>query len=164
MNLCLEEANNSTSEPAQDSTPDTAASSKPKSEGGKSLWDQAYDKLDDELVKEYEELLCRELYKKDDTKPNDAKEDTERPVLQNMISKEPGARKKQLATIIDNGEKRMEQKRFRYHICGRDFILDEQISSAAEFLLWGKDFVDEAVKASTEASLAWAGLCLVLCS
>lgn len=56
----------------------------------------------------------------------------------------------------------MQQKQIHYKIAGHEFNLDEQVATAADFLLWGKDLVDEAIKASTEASLAWAGVCLIL--
>lgn len=56
----------------------------------------------------------------------------------------------------------MEGSKSKYRIAGHDFDLKEQISDVAGFVLWGKDLVGEAVKASPEASLAWSGVCLVL--
>ncbi|KAK4233037.1 hypothetical protein C8A03DRAFT_39281, partial [Achaetomium macrosporum] len=38
----------------------------------------------------------------------------------------------------------------------------DRIAKAAEFALWAKDWIGDAVKASPEASIAWAGVCIVL--
>ena len=54
------------------------------------------------------------------------------------------------------------ENRTSYKVFVHDIVLKEQIAGAADFLLWGKGLIDEAVKASPEASLAWAGVCLVL--
>jgi ankyrin repeat protein len=40
--------------------------------------------------------------------------------------------------------------------------LPNQIAQAAKLVLWAKGFIDEAVKASPEASMAWAGVCIVI--
>ena len=50
----------------------------------------------------------------------------------------------------------------RYTIAGHECDLTEQISQAAELVLWAKDWIGEAVKASPEASIAWAGVSLIL--
>jgi hypothetical protein len=78
------------------------------------------------------------------------------------ISPDARVRKAQLQQIIIQGKNRMENGQIRYSIAGHEFNLDEQIADAANFLLWGKSLVDEAIKASSEASLAWAGVCLAL--
>lgn len=56
----------------------------------------------------------------------------------------------------------MEETKTTYTIAGHQFVLRDQIAKVADFALWTKGFVAEAVKASPEASLAWAGVCLVL--
>ena len=71
-------------------------------------------------------------------------------------------RKTQLDKIIHQGEERLQQKQICYKIAGHEFNLNEQIAGAAKFLLAAKGLVDEAVKASAEASLIWAGVCIVL--
>lgn len=38
----------------------------------------------------------------------------------------------------------------------------DRIAKAAEFVLWAKGWISDAVKASPEASIAWAGVCIVL--
>lgn len=79
-----------------------------------------------------------------------------------QLSKDPKTRKTQLDKIIHQGEERLQQKQICYKIAGHEFNLHEQIAGAAEFLLAAKGLVDEAVKASAEASLIWAGVCIVL--
>jgi len=56
----------------------------------------------------------------------------------------------------------MDEKTIVYHIAGHEFKLQDQIATAAEFVLWGKSLVDSAVRPSIEASLIWAGVCLIL--
>ena len=56
----------------------------------------------------------------------------------------------------------MEEPRSEYTIAGHTFNLRQQIAKAAQFVLWGQTLVDQAVKSSTEASLVWAGVSLVL--
>ena len=41
-------------------------------------------------------------------------------------------------------------------------MLQEQIANAAEFLGWAKDWIDDAVKTSPEATLAWTVICIGL--
>ncbi|KAL7953004.1 WD40-repeat-containing domain protein [Trichoderma compactum] len=45
---------------------------------------------------------------------------------------------------------------------GHQFILKDQITEAAKFVQNIKTLIDEAVTASPEASLAWAGVCILL--
>ena len=56
----------------------------------------------------------------------------------------------------------MDEKRIKYHIAGYEFVLEDQIAQAAKLVQWGKALIDEAVKASPEASMAWCGICLIL--
>jgi ankyrin repeat protein len=57
----------------------------------------------------------------------------------------------------------MESKT-QYTIAGHTFniSLKEQLSNAAGLAIWAKDWIDGAVKASPEASVAWAGVCVIL--
>jgi hypothetical protein len=50
----------------------------------------------------------------------------------------------------------------RYQIAGHEFVVQDQFAQAARLVLRIRDFVGEAFKASPEASLAWAGVCLIL--
>ncbi|KAH7134138.1 hypothetical protein EDB81DRAFT_902970 [Dactylonectria macrodidyma] len=123
-----------------------------------SLWDRAYDGLrhkDEQLVDKYEELLSRELPPKTNAqrleKTNDRIDNTN---LEN--------RQKQLKTIIGNGLRRMDEGKTKYIIFGHEFVPRDQIAQAARFVQGMRTLVDEAVRVSPEASLAWAGVCTIL--
>ena len=64
--------------------------------------------------------------------------------------------------IAKHGEGLRESKKMRFHIGHHEVILRDWIAKAANLVLWGKPLVDEAVKPSSEASLVWAGVCLIL--
>lgn len=63
--------------------------------------------------------------------------------------------------MIQSGQKKREQRK-RFQIGSRTIDLTGMISDTVEFMLWGKTLVDQAVKPSPEASMIWAGVCLVL--
>lgn len=83
-------------------------------------------------------------------------------LAKNLISTNPNTRQAQLKTITDDGIRRAEEKQIKYTVFGHNFVLREQISQAAHFIKTVKGLVDEAVKVSPEASLAWAGVCVLL--
>ncbi|EXL66943.1 hypothetical protein FOPG_16910 [Fusarium oxysporum f. sp. conglutinans race 2 54008] len=123
-----------------------------------SLWDRAYEGLrhkDEQLVDKYEELLSRELPPRTSTqrleKTNEQIDNTN---LEN--------RQEQLKTIIGNGLRRMDEGKTKYIIFGHEFVPRDQIAQAARFVQGMRTLVDEAVKVSPEASLAWAGVCTIL--
>ncbi|KAF2147926.1 hypothetical protein K461DRAFT_283068 [Myriangium duriaei CBS 260.36] len=70
-------------------------------------------------------------------------------------------RKAELSQIIELGLLRAQTKG-RYKIAGREFLLTDQIAQAAGFVMWARDWVSQAVRASPEASLVWAGISLIL--
>jgi hypothetical protein len=80
----------------------------------------------------------------------------------NLINADPQVRQERLGEIMKRGQKRMDKPRSKYHIAGQEFVLKKQVAEAAQFVLWGKGLVDQAVKPSAEASLIWAGICLIL--
>ena len=71
-------------------------------------------------------------------------------------------RRAQLDSIIIAGLQRIDEKKIKYTIAGHEFNLQDQIAQAAGLVQGVKDFVSEAVKVSPEASLAWAGVCVIL--
>ncbi|KKO97566.1 hypothetical protein THAR02_10329 [Trichoderma harzianum] len=79
-----------------------------------------------------------------------------------MISTDSNERQKQLESIIKRGLQRADEKQTKYMLLGRQFILKDQITEAANFVQNIKILIDEAVKASPEASLALAGVCILL--
>jgi hypothetical protein len=56
----------------------------------------------------------------------------------------------------------MEEKKIKYTIAGHEFVLQDQIAQTAGLVQGMKDFVGTAVAASPPASLAWAGVCVIL--
>lgn len=79
-----------------------------------------------------------------------------------MHSLSGATRQTALKVIINRGLQRMQEETTKYTIAGREFVLRDQISNAANLVLWAKSLIGEAVKASPEASIAWAGVCLIL--
>jgi hypothetical protein len=77
-------------------------------------------------------------------------------------NEDPRARREQLDKIIKAGRQRMDEKKIKYHIAGYEFVLQDQIAQAAELVQWAKTLIDQAVRPSPEASMAWAGICLIL--
>ncbi|KAH7304482.1 hypothetical protein B0I35DRAFT_454747 [Stachybotrys elegans] len=123
-----------------------------------SLWDRAYDGLrhkDEQLVDKYEELLSRELPPKTGTQRSDETNDR----IDNTNLEH---RQEQLKTIASNGLRRMDEGKTKYIIFGHDFVPRDQIAQAARFVQGMRTLVNEAVRVSPEASLAWAGVCTIL--
>ncbi|PWY70108.1 ankyrin repeat protein [Aspergillus eucalypticola CBS 122712] len=104
-----------------------------------SLWDQAYNKLDPGLIKKYEELLAKQRQEISEKNDNSCKNGTNR--------------QQDLDLIIEHGLHQAKTQRTD---------VQEGLAQAADWILSVKDFIEEAVKASPEASLAWAGVCIVL--
>ncbi|KAJ5609868.1 hypothetical protein N7528_009134 [Penicillium herquei] len=120
-----------------------------------STWGQAYDALkkdDEQLINEYEALLSQEL----------PTEGTHSDNVDNRISTISSVRQAQLRVITDIGLKRAEASRTKYKIAGHEFVVQEQIAQAANFIIWAKDLITAATSVSTEASLIWAGVSLIL--
>ncbi|GFG00987.1 hypothetical protein IFM61392_01594 [Aspergillus lentulus] len=134
-----------------------------------SLWDQAYTALAAEnkrLVDDYEKILSRELPTAEPApkaKENSSSVDEDSlDETGNSIEKNTQDRQMQLQTIIKSGLQRVEEKKIAYTIAGHEMVLEEQIAQAANLVQWAKGLIDEAVKASPEASLIWAGVSLIL--
>ncbi|KAM0518142.1 hypothetical protein ACHAPE_004549 [Trichoderma viride] len=133
-----------------------------------SLWDRAYDNLrekDKALVEEYERLLSRELPSSNSPKNvleytinDESLTKTENRIKNNDHS----ARLTQLETITSNGLHELDKKKARYYIFGCEFVVRDQFTQATRFIQTIKEVIDDAVKTSPEASLAWAGFCVIL--
>ncbi|KDN70108.1 hypothetical protein CSUB01_12021 [Colletotrichum sublineola] len=133
-----------------------------------SLWSRAYDSLrgeDPRLVNRYENLLSRELEQhanspvipQDITPQGDDLDYTE-----NRIDPNPDKRQSQLKTITDRGLQRAGEKQMTYTLFGHAFVLKDQVAKAGQLIQTMKNLISEAVKVSPEASLAWAGVCVLL--
>ncbi|KAH8751652.1 hypothetical protein F5883DRAFT_651801 [Diaporthe sp. PMI_573] len=137
-------------------------------EAGQSLWNRAYEALRDndaQLVERYEKLLSMELPESTTSTaaPQGTSSQVERLSLaKNRINTDPDTRQDQLKKITDRGMERADGKQTKCTIFGHEYNLTRQVSQAAQFIKAVKGLVDEAVKVSPEASLAWAGVCVLL--
>ncbi|KAI1760617.1 hypothetical protein GGR53DRAFT_509023 [Hypoxylon sp. FL1150] len=139
----------------------------PSSKATSLLWTRAYEALRDkemQLVVQYEKLLSRELDEHatgnvglQDTPPQ---EDLDH--LENRIDTNHDRRQAQLKAITDQGLRRADEKHANYTIFGHNFAVKDQVAKTAQFIQAIKGLIDEAVKVSPEASLAWAGVCVLL--
>ena len=64
--------------------------------------------------------------------------------------------------ILQGGLRRLDESKSSFQIAGHEIVIQEQIANAAEFLQWAKDWIDDAIKASSEATLAWTVICIGL--
>lgn len=64
--------------------------------------------------------------------------------------------------MIAMGLQRMELRKTKYTVASHEFVLKDQMAQAAQFVLWAKDWIGEAAKQSPQASLVWAGVCIIL--
>ncbi|KAK4069529.1 uncharacterized protein Triagg1_6953 [Trichoderma aggressivum f. europaeum] len=136
-----------------------------------SLWDRAYDdlkKTDGQLVEEYEKLLSIELRTNTGQKlalPIDHDDnfyETMTTTENRINSTNPNKRLEQLKTITDRGLGQLEDGRTKYRIFGHDFIPHNKLAQATRFIQNIRNIIDEAVRLSPHASLAWAGVCVLL--
>ncbi|KAI2630918.1 WD40-repeat-containing domain protein [Hypoxylon sp. NC1633] len=140
----------------------------PPSEATPSLWNRAYEALrekETQLVGQYETLLSRELEEPAVDTPglhDTPSQEVDVDNTKNRVNTNPGKRQAQLKSIIDRGMRRADQRQTKYTIFGCDFVLRDQVSHAAQLIQAVKGLIDEAVKVSPEASLAWAGVCVLL--
>lgn len=143
-------------ERAQESEPQQSASSREQEICGEELsssepemqapvpsyWERAYIKLKESkttLVTDYEKLLLKELA--DDSA-----------VL----------KKELLDDIVSRGMERVSKQTVKYTIFGQEYVIKDQVAQASKLLVNFKSFISDAIKGSSEASLAWAGICVIL--
>jgi ankyrin repeat protein len=152
-----------------------------------SLWDRAYEALkikDFELVEKYEKLLSRELQdtgaslirayvtaadprvatgsqsNEPSSKPDQASKNLDE--TENQIDQDLQARRVQLDKIAKDGLQRMDEGKTKYHIAGQEYVVQDQIAQTAALVLWAKEWIGKAIKVSPEASMAFAGVCMIL--
>jgi ankyrin repeat protein len=56
----------------------------------------------------------------------------------------------------------MEESKTKYVLGGIEISPRDQLAQVADLVLWAKDWIGDSVKASPEASVAWAGICIIL--
>lgn len=114
-----------------------------------SLWEQAYEKLKADrpsLMTDYEKLLSKHL-----------SED-----LEMTDNGEASVDQQKMRHISQQGLDRLSNSRLKYTIAGAEFVVVDQVAQVSKALIKFKDYISEAMKASPQASMAWAGVCVVL--
>jgi hypothetical protein len=170
---------------SQRATGDRAADITEDLATGGSLWDKAYDTLNDEkhdLIAKYEDLLSRVLIRskplvqpgrifptltRDNiahTKalptPNKTEDVGE---VSNQIPQHNAiARRAKMKEITELGLKHMEDKRVSTTLLGHEIDLQDVVANVAGAVEWVEDYVKDAVKDLPYASIVIAGVSLVL--
>lgn len=112
------------------------------------LWDEAYDQLhqDDAFSKRiatYEEILSKSLGK-------------------NKIATDRGQRRQEMENIVNLKTKEVEDDKWKARFKGYELRVKDLIKPVLSVIEWSKEFVGQAVQPSPPASIAWAGVCLLL--
>ncbi|CEJ90347.1 hypothetical protein VHEMI06138 [[Torrubiella] hemipterigena] len=119
-----------------------------------SFWDRAFlevKKENSNLVDEYEKLLEKELLSSDDPSNTTEELDTDKQNHQQRMRQ-----------LVELGMQRMERKTLSYTIAGRKVIVKDQIAQFSEAALKLKSVIATAVSVSPSASIAVAGVSLIL--
>ncbi|CEJ82927.1 hypothetical protein VHEMI02966 [[Torrubiella] hemipterigena] len=114
-----------------------------------SLWERAYESLREDnssLIKEYEELLAKHLSSD----------------LSLTSASETSLDQEKMQQITKHGLESLNESRLKYTIAGMEFVVIDQVAQVSEALIKFKEYVADAIKASPEASMAWAGVCVIL--
>jgi ankyrin repeat protein len=67
-----------------------------------------------------------------------------------------------MMAIAEGALARLDEKATRYRIFGHTYVLKSQIAQVAKVVEQLKGIIGEAVKVSPQASVAWAGICVVI--
>ena len=151
----------------------------------RSLWDKAYDTLNDEkhdLITKYEDLLSRVLIRgkpsvrpgwtfatltrgniahtKAPSVPNEIEDDGE--VTNQIPQHDAIARRAKMKEVTELGLKHMEDKRVCTTLLGHEIDLQDVVSNVAGAVEWAEDYVKDAVKDLPYAPIVLAGVSLVL--
>lgn len=116
-----------------------------------SLWERAYEELQEEnspLIDEYEGLLSKHL--------------TQEAGAGAEPSVASGNSQQRMKQITEQGLKHLSEARLKYTIAGKEHVVIDQVSKATKVVLAFKEFIADAIKASPEASMAWAGVSIIL--
>lgn len=114
-----------------------------------SLWERAYENLREEnpsLIKAYEALLAKHLLSD----------------LSLTSASGTSVDQEKMQQITKHGLESLNESRLKYTIAGMEFVVLDQVAQVSEALIKFKEYVADAIKASPEASMAWAGVCVIL--
>lgn len=122
------------------------------------LWDQAYldlknDSKTKRLIEAYEKIILGDA-KKDGISASD---------LQAYYDAELSSKREQMSRVLRRKSQEVEAAKLTIKL-GPEKEVDvaEQFDRVINCVIWAKDFVATAVKSDPHASLAWAGVCLIL--
>lgn len=143
-----------------------------------SLWDLAYEAFREEkpeVAAAYEELLFKVSSNMSNASStmdlgdilSETSSDSAASALRGadtstVVAHSLTGRREMMADAITLGQKHMDGKRIAFKIGREQFILRDQMENVVTGIQAGKDWIDEAVKASPLAGAAWAGICLLL--
>ncbi|EPE09083.1 nacht and wd40 domain protein [Ophiostoma piceae UAMH 11346] len=111
-----------------------------------SLWDRAYTRLDQALRDEYLKAVER-VAEEEGARPKSGNNDM---ALQSVQS------------MAEAGIEYREEHRLKFTIAKKTILVGNMVSGLAKTISFAKPIIDEAVKASSAASIAWVGVSLVL--
>ncbi|KAF8854784.1 hypothetical protein BDZ45DRAFT_728534 [Acephala macrosclerotiorum] len=130
-----------------------------------SLWDIAYDTLKKEKpdrIAAYEDLLSR-VPTRTQAKSTASHETEDAGKVTNQIPQHDAiARREKLKQITELGPKHMEDRKISATLLGHEIILQDVVANVAGAVEWTEDYVRDAVKDLPYASIAVAGVSLVL--
>jgi N-terminal domain of NWD NACHT-NTPase len=112
------------------------------------LWDEAYDLLgqDDNtsgLITDYEKVLSEALGI-------------------NNVATQRGQRRQQMETLVKIKTEELENGTWKVGFSGHKFAVKDFVEPVVSVVEWGKEYIGSAVEPSPPASIAWAGVCLLL--
>lgn len=80
-----------------------------------------------------------------------------------MGNKDPSEREKQMSALVDEKLAVMNERQWRFRVCGRSVEVREQVDRIFKVVLVVKDFVSSAASMDPiHAGLPWAGVCMLL--
>lgn len=153
-NLVAQEVTTSDTNPVVETDPPPGSTSS-------SLWDRAYDALCEEqpdLIARYQ--ACLQQYLKDVNVDHDCNPSLESAAAA-IASTDPLTRRSALSAISDVGLERAKT-RGTYTLFGKSFNARDQMADISSSFRWIQTLVGEALKASPEASIAFAGVGIIV--
>ena len=124
----------------------------------KNLWNEAYERLRQEnskLVDTYEKDLLAsgssELQKSGAKSGADA-----------SVGTRGKNREEQLQNLVKDKLDAMQKSRLKITVGGEEIIVKDQVRKVIRTIIFCKDFIGDAISAEPHASLAWAGVLIIL--
>ena len=112
------------------------------------LWDEAYEQLGQdentsELITDYEKVLSEAIGT-------------------DVVATQRGQRRQQMETLVKIKMKELEDGTWKVGFLGHKFALKDFVEPVISVVEWSKEYIGGAVESSPPASIAWAGVCLLL--